>query len=283
MSVFTRQAVSDLEDYQQRFVQAVSRVIAGNWLLKRPAVRILDMGCDCSGRQLREIVKLIGGTAVGVNIPADFPSRKAVAAAGDRVQLLRMDGMQLQFPDESFDLVVSANVIEHVPDPVRFIREAARVLKPDGVCYMETAPVWSGPRGHHIMECMVAENCPQETAFRDDGTVIPDWAHLTLTRQQLSERLAQKLQPETCQYILHYLYDTADLNKRPWSVIRSAFEQSFPISRINSRPLGEVDQNSMPADEREDYSVYGFDAVCRKRPQRWLTAKFSRRLRRIGL
>ena len=252
-------------------------------LRKRPVIRVPDMGCDCSGRQLREIVKLIGGTAVGINTPADFPAAEAVATAGQRVQLLRMDGMQLQFPAESFDLVISANVIEHVPDPVRFIHEAARVLKPDGVCYMETAPVWTGPRGHHIMESMIAENCPAETAFRDDGTVIPDWAHLTLTRQQLAERLSERLQPETCRYILHYLYGTDDLNRRPWSVIRSAFEQAFPVCRVNSRSLHDVDQKHMPTDSQEDYSVYGFDAVCRKRPQGWLTAKFSRRLRRIGL
>jgi SAM-dependent methyltransferase len=283
MSAFTRQAVSDLEDYQQRFVQAVSRVIAGNWLLKRPAIRILDMGCDCSGRQLREIVKLIGGTAVGVNIPPDFPSRKAVAAAGDRVQLLRMDGMQLQFPDESFDLVVSANVIEHVPDPVRFIREAARVLKPDGVCYMETAPVWSGPRGHHIMESMIAENCPEESRFRDDGTVIPDWAHLTLSKAEMAELLRRRLLPGTCSYILDFLYDSPHLNRQPWSVINSGFDSGFPFVRMHSRGFSDADPARMPADGREDYSIYGFDAVCRKRRQSRLHEKCCRLLRRVGL
>ena len=84
--------MGDLEDYQQRFVMALGRVIAASWLRKRPVIRVLDMGCDCSGRQLREIVKLIGGTAVGINIPADFPTAEAVATAGNRVQLLRMDG-----------------------------------------------------------------------------------------------------------------------------------------------------------------------------------------------
>lgn len=278
-----RKTVSDLADYQQRFVEAVERVIAGNWLRRRPYIRILDMGCDCSGRQLAAISRLTRGTTVGINIPLGFPSPSAVALAGPQVELVRMDGMNLQFPDECFDLVISANVLEHVPDPTRFICEAARVLKPDGVCYMETAPVWSGPRGHHIMEGMVAENCPQETGFRDDGTIIPDWSHLSMTRQQMFELLTGKLMPETCEYITSYLYDTSDLNKQPWSVIRSAFEGAFPYIRLATRPFHSADSARMPTDQAEDYSIYGFDAVGRKQPQGWIPATFSRRLRRIGL
>ena len=275
--------MSVLEDYQQRFVAAVGRVIAANWLQKRPSIRLLDMGCDCSGRQLNEISRLIRGTAVGINIPESFPSAAAVDAAGPQVQLVRMDGMHLAFPDGSFDLVVSSNVIEHVPDPARFIREAARVLKPNGVCYMETAPVWSGPRGHHIMECMVAENCPEESNFRDDGSIIPDWSHLSLSRQQMAEVIGGKVLPGTREYILHYLYDTADLNKQPWSVIRQAFENAFPIVRLHTGPLREADESLKPTDAVEDYGVYGFDVVCRKQAQGWLSSRLSRRLRRIGL
>ena len=38
----------------------------------------------------------------------------------------------LTFPDESFDLVISQDVMEHVPDPSRAFAEIARVLKPGG-------------------------------------------------------------------------------------------------------------------------------------------------------
>lgn len=37
------------------------------------------------------------------------------------------------FPDESFDLVTSYMVMEHVPEPARFFAEIARVLKPGGL------------------------------------------------------------------------------------------------------------------------------------------------------
>lgn len=142
----------NLEDYQIRFVSAIQKVIAGNWLRKRPKLRVLDIGCDCSGRQLAEVSRLIQGEVVGINIPTNFPTAEARQTAGPQVTLLNMDGMQLEFPDNSFDLVVSANIIEKVPALTRFIREAARVQMPRGACYLETAPACSGPRGHHIMD-----------------------------------------------------------------------------------------------------------------------------------
>ena len=53
--------------------------------------------------------------------------------AGPQVTLINMDGMQLRFPDQSFDLVVSSNVLEHVPDDAAVVRGFHRLLKPGGI------------------------------------------------------------------------------------------------------------------------------------------------------
>lgn len=42
------------------------------------------------------------------------------------------DVTQLTYTDESFDIILSQDVMEHVPDPVRGFLETARVLKPGG-------------------------------------------------------------------------------------------------------------------------------------------------------
>ena len=42
------------------------------------------------------------------------------------------DLTQLTFPDESFDIAISQDVLEHVPDPVATFREIARVLRSGG-------------------------------------------------------------------------------------------------------------------------------------------------------
>lgn len=48
------------------------------------------------------------------------------------VDLQIMDVEALQFPDHSFDAVVSTLTLCTYPDPIKALREMARVLKPDG-------------------------------------------------------------------------------------------------------------------------------------------------------
>lgn len=271
-----------LDEYQERFVRNVRRVVETNWWRRRPMIRILDMGCDTSGRQMAHLAMLTRGEVVGINIPEAFPTAEAKRVAGPRAMLVRMDGMNLEFPDNSFDLVISANVMEHVSDPIRYIREAARVTKPGGLSYFETAPVWSSARGHHVMESMIAENCPQETSFKDDGSIIPDWAHLKFDESKMREQINGKLKPETVEYILWYLYRSGDLNKTPWNVIREALEASFSNQRIATWAVDRSDNSRMPTDGNQDYNVYGFSAVCSKRPQSGIARRLIWRLRKCG-
>lgn len=48
------------------------------------------------------------------------------------VTLLLMDAEQMDFPDNSFDYVVTTFVLCTIPDPVKALREMRRVLKPSG-------------------------------------------------------------------------------------------------------------------------------------------------------
>jgi ubiquinone/menaquinone biosynthesis C-methylase UbiE len=43
-----------------------------------------------------------------------------------------MDGHALKFPDASFDAVILHLIVAVIPDPVKCLREAARVLRPGG-------------------------------------------------------------------------------------------------------------------------------------------------------
>ncbi|MDJ0674188.1 MAG: class I SAM-dependent methyltransferase [Calothrix sp. MO_167.B42] len=45
-----------------------------------------------------------------------------------------VDMMSLKFVDESFDLVVHSDTLEHIPYPVRGLSECHRVLKSEGLC-----------------------------------------------------------------------------------------------------------------------------------------------------
>jgi SAM-dependent methyltransferase len=58
----------------------------------------------------------------------------------------RMDGVvceditALTFGDASLDIIVSSDVLEHVPDPAAAFRESARVLRPGGVHIFTVPP-----------------------------------------------------------------------------------------------------------------------------------------------
>ena len=45
------------------------------------------------------------------------------------------DGVVMPFENESFDVVLSTEVLEHVPDPYIYMAEVRRVLKPGGVFF----------------------------------------------------------------------------------------------------------------------------------------------------
>lgn len=50
----------------------------------------------------------------------------------DRVALHCADAKRLPYPDGTFDGVFSNSILHHIPDPVEFLAEARRVLKPSG-------------------------------------------------------------------------------------------------------------------------------------------------------
>jgi arsenite methyltransferase len=106
--------------------------------------RVLDLGCG-RGAVLLIAAKLVPhGSAVGVDIwRADQTGNSMQATlanadaegVADRVELHTRDMTDLQFPDESFDLVVSNLAIHNLADDDArraAIDEAVRVLRPGG-------------------------------------------------------------------------------------------------------------------------------------------------------
>jgi len=68
---------------------------------------------------------------------ADIDSEAAVALGNDFVKA-NLDGV-LPWPDQTFDLVISTEGIEHLENHYSFLREVNRVLKPGGTLVL-TAP-----------------------------------------------------------------------------------------------------------------------------------------------
>ena len=60
--------------------------------------------------------------------------RQNVEQAGlqQQIKLELVDAKQMPYPDAHFDMVVSNSIIHHLPDPLPFLQELKRVLKPNG-------------------------------------------------------------------------------------------------------------------------------------------------------
>ncbi len=103
----------------------------------RPGDAVLEVGCG-TGVVVRDVAAIVGrrGRVVGVD-----PSLTILAAArklrrqdvrGGRITLRLGDGAILPFAAGRFDAALAITVILHVADPLRVVREMARVIRPGG-------------------------------------------------------------------------------------------------------------------------------------------------------
>lgn len=97
--------------------------------------RLLDVGCALG--DFVEVARESGWDAEGVEISA-FASAEA-RAKGLRVYTGILEDLAL--PSGSYDVITLYDVIEHLTDPVRTLREVSRLLAPGGVLHMVTPNV----------------------------------------------------------------------------------------------------------------------------------------------
>jgi len=112
--------------------------------------RVLDDGCGGGGMcvSFAEEARSVIGIEPGDRF-RDVGMRLAAEKGVTNVRFTHADGTALPFRDGSFDLVLSHSVIEHVGDPLAYLKEARRVLAPGGVMLLSTAPFLS-PSGSHL-------------------------------------------------------------------------------------------------------------------------------------
>src|ERR1700727_1968292 len=96
----------------------------------QPTSTILDVGCS-TGHLLEDLHREApAAQLIGVDLVANGLGKAHLSVP--QARLLQADACALPLVDASVDAVVSANLLEHVPDDVRALAEIARVLRPRG-------------------------------------------------------------------------------------------------------------------------------------------------------
>lgn len=119
--------------------------------------KCLDLGCGA--RRGPYYLAETAQEVVGVDISSEAIGYVKSKWVRKNLTYEVMDGTELTFPDNSFDLVVSFEVIEHIQDYKKYLAEIQRVLRPEGVYILSTpnGAIKRPPNPQHIQEFNLQE------------------------------------------------------------------------------------------------------------------------------
>jgi len=156
---------------------------------------VLDVGCNTGYGTVGFVP--VARRVVGIDVsPAAIEAARRRSSAG-RPEFLVTTGVELPFPDESFDLVTSFQVVEHLVDPLAFLAELRRVLRPGGVVVLATPnaairldPGMTPWNRFHVREYRAAELAELLAAAFGDVRVRGLFAVPTLYEAELARAAA---------------------------------------------------------------------------------------------
>jgi ubiquinone/menaquinone biosynthesis C-methylase UbiE len=122
-------------------------------------VKVLDAGCGCGYGSYA--LSLAGADfVVGIDNSSAAAAYSRRHYDRDRLAFGVSDCLQMPFADNTFDRVVSFEVLEHIADYRTFLAECRRVLKPGGLFFVSTPNklVWGGAENpFHFKEFYLKE------------------------------------------------------------------------------------------------------------------------------
>lgn len=112
---------------------------------------IIDYGVFVKGRP----AKLVGFDLRPTDVDALLRTLRAAGIDedlphADRFSFAQSGPASVPAPDDFFDVAYSWSVFEHVDQPIAMFREIRRILKPDGVFFLQLWPFFGSGHGGHL-------------------------------------------------------------------------------------------------------------------------------------
>lgn len=217
--------------------------------------RVLEIGASPTNPAVGAyLVEEKGCTYTGLNI-AEF------TYSGRRgMTMIREDIHKVDFDPESFDIVFSIAVWEHIPDPLPVFDRIAGWLRPSGLHY-GIFQNWTSSIGHHIF----APRFPQH--------FVPDWAQLLYPdagsmRAELERRGAS---PEEARAIAEFSHHSSEINRvASRDFVRTIMGGPLEVLYLDGRTNGRIDPRAFAVAEKvagrspEELTCMGLEFALRK-------------------
>ena len=208
--------LGDLRNFNHFLVGELNKCFA------LPGQTLLDLGASIHGYALEAAlnhgVTLYEGIDLDVTRHWGASSVEIAGPDGRTGRLRQMNAERLNYPDGTFDCLMSISTFEHFHQPDCVLEEMFRVLRPGGVALVTTEPIWTGSYGHHLHH------------FGAVSDLVPPWGHLFLSKEQMQAVLDRQPWPADAPVdragALHWIYDGDGINRHSIHRLKAYFADS---------------------------------------------------------
>lgn len=132
----TREAVEMQSSGTAAFIGQVAKLLSMTLAERFQPRRVLDVGC--SRGDLVSAWHNLGVEAYGVDISDYATKHPTVMKVAKYLRAVDVDCERLPFDDDSFDLAIASELLEHLSQPSFLLGELKRVVKDGGIIFVTT-------------------------------------------------------------------------------------------------------------------------------------------------
>lgn len=235
-------AACSLQPYQKKLLE---RFAANNGLQGKI---VIEAGADLELEVARALLLLGAGHVYAVN----SLFREDRKSPDDRITIIRANLEAAPFGSEVADFILGIAVLEHIENLAEFSRACQRLLKADGICFLQGNPMWTSPLGHHTWLSKTPSG--NKYYFTDKNPWEP-WEHLCVRdRNEAENALAKKgLPAEDIGPLAWHLFKGSQASRKSPAEIESVFKKIIGQNCLITRFPTLVKPNAYFEKAREKY------------------------------